>query len=186
MAFAEPTPVPRGLKILKIDGESPGERLISTVRKFSRLRSLLPVMVVEDDPDTRRMLESMLAKDGWKVRTAENGRIALEQVASSMPGLVLLDLMMPEMDGFTLLEEFPGPAEGPQCAGDYPDREGSHAGGPFALGARARRRQRLQHRVVSTRSARSGSDEHVADVHAARLRTRGDVALTESETACCR
>ena len=47
-----------------------------------------------------------LEKDGWKVQTAENGRVALELAARALPGLVLLDLMMPEMDGFTFVDEF--------------------------------------------------------------------------------
>jgi CheY-like chemotaxis protein len=46
-----------------------------------------------------------LEKDGWQVQTAANGRIALELAVSLMPGLVLLDLMMPEMDGFTFIDE---------------------------------------------------------------------------------
>ena len=63
-------------------------------------------MIVEDDADTRDIVKSTLVKDGWRVDTAENGRIALERIAVTMPGLVLLDLMMPEMDGLTFLEEF--------------------------------------------------------------------------------
>ena len=48
----------------------------------------------------------MLEKAGRRVRTAENGRLALEAVAAEVPGLIRLDLMMPEMDGFTFLDEF--------------------------------------------------------------------------------
>ena len=82
------------------------ERLASLLRKYSRVRDALPVLVVEDDPDTRQMLQTALEKDGWQALTAENGRVALNQVRTRMPGLVLLDLMMPEMDGFTFIEEF--------------------------------------------------------------------------------
>ncbi len=81
------------------------ERLASVLRKYSRL-SHSPILVVEDDPNTRDLLRSMLTKDGWSVQTAENGRNALERVTNTRPGLILLDLMMPEMDGFTFLEEF--------------------------------------------------------------------------------
>jgi CheY-like chemotaxis protein len=42
----------------------------------------------------------MLAADGWDVRVAPNGRVALELVASHEPAIILLDLMMPLMDGF--------------------------------------------------------------------------------------
>jgi DNA-binding response OmpR family regulator len=62
--------------------------------------------VVEDDSDTRQNLQVILEKDGWQVRTAENGRAALDLATTALPSLVLLDLMMPEMDGFVFLEEF--------------------------------------------------------------------------------
>lgn len=81
------------------------ERLAAVLAKYSPLRGQHPVLVVEDDPDTRTILKSTLEKDGWSVQVAENGRVALEQARGGLPGLVLLDLMMPEMDGFTFLEE---------------------------------------------------------------------------------
>ena len=60
------------------------------------------VLVVEDDPDARARLRAMLKKQGWRrVAEAGNGREALDMVARGKPSLVLLDLMMPEMDGFT-------------------------------------------------------------------------------------
>ncbi|CAA7625903.1 hybrid sensor histidine kinase/response regulator [Magnetospirillum sp. UT-4] len=61
------------------------------------------VLVVEDDPNNRDMLTRMLVGDGWSVDTAANGRLALDRVAERLPDLVLLDLMMPEMDGFDFL-----------------------------------------------------------------------------------
>ena len=82
------------------------ERLVSILRKYSRLRNSRPVLIVEDDPDTRTILKGTLEKDGWKVEAAENGRVALDVVGRNLPGLVLLDLMMPEMDGFTFIGEF--------------------------------------------------------------------------------
>ncbi|MGA3185982.1 MAG: response regulator [Bryobacteraceae bacterium] len=82
------------------------ERLISVIRKYSRLRDHRNVLIVEDDPDTRDIIKSTLEKDGWKVETAENGKIALERIGTKLPALVLLDLMMPEMDGLTFLEQF--------------------------------------------------------------------------------
>ena len=63
------------------------------------------VLVVDDDQETRQRLQSLLEKRGWSVALAENGRAALDQVARAKPGLVLLDLMMPEMDGFTFLRK---------------------------------------------------------------------------------
>lgn len=61
------------------------------------------VLVVEDDPATREMFRRMLTKAGWSVVEATNGRHALEQLKSTRPHLVLLDLMMPEMDGFQFM-----------------------------------------------------------------------------------
>ena len=81
------------------------DRLISVIRKYGARRNQSPVLVVEDDPDTRLILKNTLEKDGWKVQTAANGRIALELATSRLPGLVLLDLLMPEMDGFTFIDE---------------------------------------------------------------------------------
>jgi CheY-like chemotaxis protein len=71
-------------------------------RNKGRTDSLSPgrVMVVEDDPDTRELLARTLDRSGWDVVTADNGKIALEAMHSGRPDLILLDLMMPEMDGF--------------------------------------------------------------------------------------
>ncbi len=58
------------------------------------------VMVVEDDTMTREMTASLLKEEGWRVFKAENGKVALEHIADKRPSLILLDLHMPEMDGF--------------------------------------------------------------------------------------
>jgi CheY-like chemotaxis protein len=63
------------------------------------------VLIVEDDADTRAMLRRSLEKEGWSVSEAEHGRVGLDRVASGEPALVLLDLMMPEMDGFEFLDQ---------------------------------------------------------------------------------
>ncbi len=62
------------------------------------------VLVVEDDAATRAVLRRSLEKEGWAVTEAENGRVGLERMAADPPALVLLDLMMPEMDGFEFLD----------------------------------------------------------------------------------
>ncbi|MFH6781983.1 MULTISPECIES: response regulator [Methylobacterium] len=62
-----------------------------------------PVLVVDDDPDVRERMTTMLTREGWRVATAENGLAGLEAVGVRKPGLVLLDLMMPELDGFGFL-----------------------------------------------------------------------------------
>jgi signal transduction histidine kinase/DNA-binding response OmpR family regulator len=63
------------------------------------------VLVVEDDPPTRDMMRRTLEKASWSVAEAENGRVALAQLNLAQPDLILLDLMMPEMDGFEFLTE---------------------------------------------------------------------------------
>ena len=55
---------------------------------------------MEDDGVTRELLCRLLENEGWTVSAAENGRVALECLATDQPELILLDLMMPEMDGF--------------------------------------------------------------------------------------
>jgi len=62
-------------------------------------------LVVEDEDQSREVIRRMLESEGWKVREARNGRQALEEVARELPSVVLLDLMMPEMDGFQFLDE---------------------------------------------------------------------------------
>jgi CheY-like chemotaxis protein len=64
-----------------------------------------PVLVVDDNRDVREMLRRTLEKEGWEVSEAENGRVALQLVAQHRPALILLDLMMPEMDGFEFIVE---------------------------------------------------------------------------------
>ncbi|MCJ2026160.1 response regulator [Methylobacterium sp. J-067] len=61
------------------------------------------VLVVDDDADGRERLRRSLSREGWTVDEAANGRLALEHYDRSRPNLILLDLMMPEMDGFGFL-----------------------------------------------------------------------------------
>ena len=77
------------------------EHLASILRKY---RSGL-VLVVEDDGLSRANMRRILESEGWQVAEAENGRAALDRIARKKPDLVLLDLMMPEMDGFELIVE---------------------------------------------------------------------------------
>ena len=58
------------------------------------------ILVVDDDANIRSLLHQELSEAGYKVRLAEDGRKALALVREDMPGLVILDVMMPEMNGF--------------------------------------------------------------------------------------
>jgi PAS domain S-box-containing protein len=79
-------------------------RLMSIIKKYKSEHAASPVLLVEDDEDTRSLVRRALEKEGWTVIEAENGRVAMDRLAEARPALVLLDLMMPEMDGFEFLE----------------------------------------------------------------------------------
>ena len=81
-------------------------RLAEILRKYECVRPPCPILIVEDDEGVRSMLRRRLEKEKWTVFEAENGRVALEQMRKLQPELILLDLMMPEMDGFQFLDEF--------------------------------------------------------------------------------
>jgi len=82
------------------------DQLYHTLRKYLvDGNSSQWIMLVEDDDVTRSLLASLLQKAGWQVQSAENGRIALEQLDVIKPDLILTDLMMPDMDGFELIRQ---------------------------------------------------------------------------------
>jgi signal transduction histidine kinase/CheY-like chemotaxis protein len=81
------------------------DRLIAVLEKSRRHHVGPQVLVIEDDPDTREMLRRAAEKQGFTVIEAQNGRVGLERVAAQVPGIILLDLLMPEMDGFTFMEQ---------------------------------------------------------------------------------
>src|SRR5436190_9877633 len=61
------------------------------------------ILLIDDDDVVRRAVRLALEPLGWQVSEAENGLIALDALASSRPDVIILDLMMPQMDGFELL-----------------------------------------------------------------------------------
>jgi len=58
------------------------------------------ILVVDDNPANLRLLTELLTKNGYEVRPAPNGTIALRTVVSTQPDLILLDIMMPDLDGY--------------------------------------------------------------------------------------
>ena len=80
------------------------ERLAAILLRYSKGAADW-ALVVEDEADSRDMLSRILESEGWRVRTAENGRAALEALSREIPSIILLDLMMPEMDGFEFIDE---------------------------------------------------------------------------------
>ena len=77
------------------------ERLKAVMERFREHDG--DVLVVDDDAGARQRLRTVLDRNGWTVREAANGVEALQAVASARPRLILLDLTMPVMDGFTFL-----------------------------------------------------------------------------------
>ena len=65
------------------------------------------MLVVDDDPECRELVRRNLEAEGWRVTEAADGEAGLRMVAADPPALVLLDLMMPGVDGFGFLDEFP-------------------------------------------------------------------------------
>ena len=80
------------------------EELSTILRRHQIESDSQSILIVEDDETTRDMLRKSLETNEYKVRSAINGKEALEKIQSSKPGLILLDLMMPEMDGFEFAE----------------------------------------------------------------------------------
>jgi CheY-like chemotaxis protein/two-component sensor histidine kinase len=86
------------------------DRLKQMLRKYHVADRVRHVLVVEDDEATRHLLRSIFVSDGWDVCEAENGNVAIERLTGPRPDLIMLDILMPEMDGFEFLErlsEFP-------------------------------------------------------------------------------
>ena len=63
------------------------------------------VLVVEDDPSVRGLLHTLLTAEGYDVATASDGLAGLVKAAQTLPNLILLDLMMPDLGGVRVLEE---------------------------------------------------------------------------------
>jgi signal transduction histidine kinase/DNA-binding response OmpR family regulator len=82
-----------------------GSTLLPILAKHSETRTQNPVMVVEDDSPSREVIVRLLEREGWASLSAENGRKAIDLLKLHTPSVVLLDLLMPEMDGFSVLRE---------------------------------------------------------------------------------
>ena len=79
------------------------EALHKTLSRYYSADDNSAVLLVEDDTETREVMARTLKKSGWTVSEAENGQEALDILGSLEPRLILLDLMMPVMDGFGFL-----------------------------------------------------------------------------------
>jgi adenylate cyclase len=78
-------------------------QIASVLGRFKSSESAPRALIIEDDRTTREMMRRLLVSEGWQASAVENGRAALDELRASRPELILLDLMMPEMDGFEFL-----------------------------------------------------------------------------------
>jgi DNA-binding response OmpR family regulator len=125
------------------------------------------ILVVDDDEDIRSLLRELLGRAGYRVEEAANGRAALRQLFETPPSLVLLDVTMPELDGYQTLERI-------RDLSDVP---------VIMLTARTQELERV-------RGLASGADDYVskpfgrqellARIQALLRRTGGKSELTES------
>ncbi|MEG4442244.1 response regulator [Microcoleus sp. AT9_B5] len=89
-----------------------GKRLAALLNKYRRDQDgvannnlTCQILIVEDDVAAREILRCVLETQGWAVTEADSGRAALDRLKVARPHLILLDLMLPEMDGFELIGE---------------------------------------------------------------------------------
>jgi signal transduction histidine kinase/DNA-binding response OmpR family regulator len=87
--------------------------LIQLLSRYTQGDSERHALVVDDQSDNRQILRRALEDEGWQVSEAENGRLALDRVDERAPSLILLDLMMPVMDGFEFVLEMRKRADAP-------------------------------------------------------------------------
>ncbi|HEV3085063.1 MAG TPA: response regulator, partial [Gemmataceae bacterium] len=81
------------------------QRLLSVLRKHCNVKAPGLSLLVEDDPEIRGLLRRALENEGWTVTEAGNGREGLDQAVRQRPDVILLDLLMPVMDGFEFVQE---------------------------------------------------------------------------------
>ena len=79
-------------------------RLLAVLDNYRVEEGKKRVLVVEDDLATREIIRRIIERENWILDEAENGIIGLQRVSQNPPDLILLDLMMPEMDGFEFIE----------------------------------------------------------------------------------
>ncbi len=150
------------------------------------------VLVVEDDPDIQRLVRLLLERAGYAVRGASDGHEALRVLFSQRPDLVLLDIGLPGLDGWQVLERVRELSDVPvvmlTAQGDELDKVRGLRAGADDFVTKPFGRQELVARVEALlrRRRRAAADEPAADIyvdpvlsvdHTQRLARAGDVEL---------
>ncbi len=81
-----------------------GKLKVSVLTKWEKMTRKARVLIADDEPHIRRILQFLLENEGFEVYLAEDGAKAVDAVRKLRPELVLLDVMMPHMDGFAVLQ----------------------------------------------------------------------------------
>ena len=81
------------------------EELTATVNKCVRKAGQDSILVIDDDADARKLARLVLENEGYSIIEAENGYLGLMRVAERIPSIILLDLLMPNMNGHEFLNE---------------------------------------------------------------------------------
>ncbi len=74
------------------------------------------ILIVDDEKDIVQTFQDRLEMDGYPIIIAENGKEGLEKVIKEKPDIILLDVIMPDMDGFEMLEALRKYPEGEECS----------------------------------------------------------------------
>jgi CheY-like chemotaxis protein len=86
--------------------------LTAVLRRYCGGPARRRALVIDNDADLRQRLRGLLEQEGWEVGEAAEGREGLARLAEQRPGLILLDLLMPGMDGFEFLAQLQQREEG--------------------------------------------------------------------------
>ena len=78
--------------------------MVETIFTSETTQSAETILVIDDDTDILALLEMSLASDGFKVVTASDGLSGIENAKTVQPDLILLDVMMPQMDGLEVIK----------------------------------------------------------------------------------
>jgi DNA-binding response OmpR family regulator len=78
---------------------------------MSKVGEKIHVLIVEDDPFLSNIYQTKFDMEGFKVSTSDNGQSGLDDAKKKKPDIILLDILLPKMDGFTVLEHLKGDPE---------------------------------------------------------------------------